>query len=85
MVRVTTKPFRSSWEGGSGGTDFPHKAYFEDVVCVGEGPASVWVEVDGEVVNIPNSQVDNESEVWRMGQRGRLGVNEWIARERGLV
>ena len=34
---------------------------------------------------IPKGQIDNDSEVYKKGHKGKLVVSEWIATEKGLV
>lgn len=34
---------------------------------------------------IPQSQVDDDSEVWKPGDEGTLVINEWIARKNGII
>ena len=65
--------------------DFRKKAIFEDVKVVSESALAIRVDIDGELVWIPQSQVDDESEIWQTGDEGRLVVSEWIATEKGLV
>lgn len=39
----------------------------------------------GEEYWVPKSVVDDDSEVWERGQEGEVVVQEWWARDRGLV
>ena len=66
-------------------SDFRKKAVFEDVKVVGNSGLAIHVEIDGVPMWIPQSQVDDDSEVWDMGDEGTLVVSEWIAIEKGLV
>lgn len=34
---------------------------------------------------VPQSQIHDDSEVWKPGQTGRLVVNEWWAEKKGLI
>ena len=38
-----------------------------------------------DLVWIPKGQIDNDSEVYKHGHKGKLVVSEWIAVEKGLV
>jgi hypothetical protein len=39
---------------------------------------------DGEEHWIPKSQIDDDSEVYREGDVGKLVVSQWIAEQKGL-
>ena len=41
-----------------------------------DGDADYW---------IPHAHVDDDSEVWKVGDRGDLVVSDWIAEEKGLT
>lgn len=46
---------------------------------------ALLVEVDGEEVWLPRSQiVEDESEALEEGDTGTLAITQWIAREKGL-
>ena len=64
---------------------FKERATFEDVHIESMTPLSVWAIIDGKRVNIPQSQIDDDSEVYQTGDRGQLIVSEWIAIEKKLV
>jgi hypothetical protein len=34
---------------------------------------------------IPQSQIHDDSEVWKAGQRGTIVISEWIATQKGLM
>ena len=63
----------------------------DDVKCVAATPKAICVtggdldEIvgDGEEVWIPQSQVDDDSEVCQKGDVGVLIVSDWIANEKG--
>ena len=43
-------------------------------------------EVDeGDPVWVPQSQVHEDSEIWRKGDAGTLTVTQWIAEQKGWV
>lgn len=52
--------------------------------CIRTTAFAILVEVDGEEVWIPQSQVDDDSEVWQDGDDGELVVSKWIADQKGL-
>lgn len=58
---------------------------FEDVECLVDSGEAILVLIDGEKHWIPQSQVDEDSEVWRKGDVGSLIITEWIAEKKGLI
>jgi len=58
---------------------------FEGVVVKAETTSALLVEVDGEEVWMPKSQIDDDSEVYKAGTSGKLVVTEWIATQKKLV
>ena len=43
---------------------------------------------DGEEVWIPNSQIDDDSEIWEdseKGEEGKLVISEWLATQKGWL
>ena len=58
-------------------------ARIEDVRCIKETDKAILVDVEGEEVWIPKSQVHDDSEVWKADQEGELVVSSWFARKRG--
>lgn len=63
---------------------FRDKADFDRVVGVKETAAALLCRISGKDVWIPKSQIDDDSEVWKEGDEGRLVVSEWIAIEKRL-
>jgi pectate lyase len=57
---------------------------FEDVLCMAETEDAILVEIEGEDIWIPKSQVDDDSEVYGKGHDGRLVITAWIAKRKGL-
>ncbi len=55
----------------------------DDVKCVHETVKAILVEIDGDQVWIPQSQVDEDSEVWSSGDEGTLIVSDWFADKEG--
>lgn len=39
----------------------------------------------GEPVWVPQSQITEDSEIWKLGQSGKLVVTEWIAQQKGWI
>lgn len=58
---------------------------FEDVFCLRATDKAIQVVIDDQTHWIPQSQVHDDSEVYRVGQRGTLVITQWIAQQRGLV
>ena len=56
----------------------------EDVRCIRATEKAILCEIDGEEIWIPQSQVDENSEVWKEGQEGTLVVSTFFARMKGL-
>lgn len=67
--------------------DFKNKATFPDCRAIKESKSgeALLVAVDGKEVWIPQSQIDDDSEVFEVGNRGELVVSQWIAEQKGLV
>lgn len=60
-------------------------ASFEDVRCVRTTDLAALCIIWGEKVWVPQSQIHEDSEVWKRGDEGTLVVTEWWAIERELV
>jgi len=58
---------------------------FEDTHCIKDTDDAILVVVDDRQVWIPQSQVDDDSEVYEKGHSGTLVISEWIAIQKGLV
>lgn len=65
--------------------DFTDKASFEDVVCKKATDKALLVSINGDDYWVPQSQVDDDSEVYREGDSGELVVSEWWAEKEGLL
>lgn len=57
----------------------------DDVICTAATDKAILVLIEGEQYWIPQSQIDDESEVWRKGDEGTLVISEWIAYEKGIA
>lgn len=58
---------------------------FDQVRAIAETSAAVLCVIDGEEHWIPQSQIDDDSEVSGKGDYGTLVITEWIAKHKGLV
>jgi hypothetical protein len=56
-------------------------ATFDGVKCVRATPRAILCLIDGAEVWIPQSVVDDTSEVFEAGNKGRLVVQAWFARK----
>ena len=70
--------------------DFEHKARFGNAHVQDDTSIAIRVEADWHyggrrLVWIPQSQIDDDSEVWRKGQKGEIVINEGMAVEKGLI
>jgi len=61
------------------------KARFPDSRGLRATDKALLCLIDGEEVWVPQSQIDDDSEVWRAGDEGHLVVSSWWAQERGLI
>ncbi len=66
---------------------FADKAEFENVkgLRFTKLELALWCSIEGEEVCIPQSQIDDDSEVWKPGQEGKLVISEWLAIQKELV
>ncbi len=60
-------------------------AEFEDVEAIAETDKALLCRINGEEVWVPQSQIDEDSEVYTKGDRGTLIVTEWWAAQRRLI
>lgn len=49
-----------------------------------ETEAAILIDVDGDEIWIPKSQIHEDSQVRELGDRGELVIPEWLAIEKGL-
>jgi len=61
------------------------KVEFEDVDCLKATERAILCNIDGDEKWVPQSVVDDDSEVWKEGDTGKLVVHEWWAVKAGLV
>lgn len=57
----------------------------DDAICTAATAKAILVLIEGKQYWIPQSQIDDESEVWRKGDEGTLVISEWIAYEKGIA
>jgi hypothetical protein len=55
-----------------------------DAKCIRQTEKAILVEVEGEQFWIPQSQVEDDSEVYKAGTEGDLVISDWIAEQKGL-
>jgi len=54
--------------------------------CTKSTPKAILVDIEGmdEPLWIPQSQIDDRSEVWCEGDEGDLVISEWLAEQKGI-
>lgn len=58
---------------------------FKDVTCVRQTPKAILVAIKGKEHWIPQSQIDEDSEVYKDGDQGTLIIKSWLAEKLGLT
>jgi hypothetical protein len=61
------------------------KVHIDDVLCINSTAKACLVLIEGEEYWIPQSQIDDDSEVWEKNDEGTLVISEWIAEQKGLA
>jgi hypothetical protein len=61
------------------------KFEIEGAICVGATAKAIRVRIDERELWVPQSVVDDDSEVWKDGDTGMLIVKEWFAIKEGLA
>lgn len=56
----------------------------DDVVCKAATDKAILVVIEGEEYWIPQSQIDDDSEVWKKDDEGTLVISDWIAEQKGI-
>ncbi len=64
---------------------FDAKVTLADVKVLRATDKALLCEIDGAHHWIPQSQIDDDSEIWKAGDEGDLVISEWIAIEKGLA
>lgn len=54
-------------------------ARIEDVSCLRQTDKAILVAIDGKELWVPQSVIDDDSEVWKKGDEGALVVHRWFA------
>lgn len=55
----------------------------EDVSCERETAAAILVEIEGEEMWVPKSQIHEDSEVYEKDTSGSLIVSKWWGKQKG--
>lgn len=63
---------------------FKDKASFQ-AVALRATASALLVRIDDKEHWIPQSQIDDDSEIWEAGQEGEIVLSQWIAEQKGLV
>lgn len=61
------------------------KVYIEDVQIHHETEKALCCIIEGEMLWIPKSVIDEDSEIWKKGQEGQLVVSEWFFAKIGRI
>ena len=64
--------------------EFKEKVHIDDVTVLRTTEMAVLCEIDGSEYWVPQSQIDDDSEVWEEGDQGMLVISKWIADQKGL-
>ena len=64
--------------------EFREKVWLSGVEALRSTTAAVLCLIEDEEVWIPQSQIDDESEVWEEGDQGTLVISQWLADKKGL-
>jgi len=65
--------------------EFRNTYTIEDCYCSAETENAILVESEDFEGWIPQSQIDDRSEVWKKGDKGALRISEWIATQKGIL
>ena len=57
----------------------------DGAVCTAASEKAIKVRIDDAEHWIPQSQIDDDSEVYQKGDEGKLVITRWIAEQKGLV
>lgn len=66
-------------------TDFDEKVRIDNATALRATDKALIIEIEGDEYVIPNSQIDDDSEVYKVGQTGTLVISAWIAQKKGLA
>lgn len=65
--------------------DSKHVESSEFVKCLRETPKAILVDVGGEELWFPKSQLSEDNEVSEEGDEGVLIISQWIAEQKDLL
>lgn len=65
--------------------EFEEVYVIKNARCIKSTQKAILVTFDGTMAWFPQSQIDDESEVWKRGQSGTLVVSLRCAKGKGLV
>ena len=57
----------------------------EDVEVIADTEKAILCVIEGKQHWIPQSQVREDSEVWKKGDKGTLIISRWIAEQKDIV
>ena len=66
-------------------SEFKNKAIIPATI-IRETEKAILCDVGKDkLVWIPKSTVDDDSEIWKVGESGEITINEWFAEKEGLI
>jgi hypothetical protein len=65
--------------------EFLEKVEFENSECRANSGKACLCSIEGEWFWIPNSQIDDDSEVFDAGHEGTLVISQWWAEKEKLI
>ena len=63
---------------------FAEEVSLHDVIALRKTPAALVCLIENEEFLIPDSQISDDSEVWKAGDKGTLIISQFIAEKKGL-
>jgi hypothetical protein len=64
--------------------EFREKVWIKDVVVIKRTDKAALCLIEEDEVWIPQSQIDDDSEVWDEGDEGTLVISQWIADQKKI-
>jgi hypothetical protein len=61
------------------------KVRVDDVLCKASTTKAALMIIDDDEYWIPQSQIDDDSEVWKKDDFGTLVITDWIAQQKGIA
>jgi hypothetical protein len=58
---------------------------FEGVEITAVSPLAVRCIIEGKAHWIPQSQIHDDSEIWKLGDKGKLVITRWMAELKELI